>query len=72
LVIAKFDHSANEIANDDIEGYPTIRFYPKGGLPMVKYQGQRDLTSLLKFLAEHSIAYGEMKAKESMHWNEDL
>ena len=57
LVIAKFDATANEAAGVAIRGYPTLKFYPKNNKAGVDFDGERDLASIQKWLAEHSSAY---------------
>lgn len=65
LVIAKFDATANEVAGLSIRGYPTLRFYPKDNKGGIDYDGERDLDSFKKWLAEHSTAVAENNARKA-------
>jgi len=57
LTIAKMDATANEVDGVDIRGYPTLKFYPKGGKAApVDYDGGRDLEAFKTWLKEHSEA----------------
>merc|ERR1711930_12610 len=51
-VIAKMDATANEVDGEEIQGFPTIKFYPAGGddHDSIDYQGGRDFDSLIKFV----------------------
>jgi len=50
IVIAKSDATANEFADVEVQGFPTLKYFPKGGAAMVDYNGGRDLDSLIKFV----------------------
>jgi len=49
FVIAKVDATANEIPGVEIEGYPTLKFYPAKNKTPVDYDGGRDEAGLLEF-----------------------
>jgi len=68
LVIAKFDATANEVEGVDVRGYPTLKWYPKGGKTApVDYEGERDLEGFKKWLSEHSEAYKKhLEAKSEL------
>ena len=57
LVIAKFDATANEVAGLEIRGYPTLKWYPKGGKAGSDYGGGRELADFKTWLSENSEAY---------------
>jgi protein disulfide-isomerase A1 len=58
LVISKFDATANEVEGVDIRGYPTLKFYPKGGKSSpVDFEGERDKEGIKTWLKEHSFHY---------------
>jgi len=54
LVIAKFDATLNEASGVQIQGYPTLLWYPKGDKSGIKYEGDRDLEGFKKFLTAES------------------
>jgi len=50
-VIGKMDATTNEADGEDVQGFPTIKFYPAGEEQTgIDYQGGRDLDSLIKFV----------------------
>jgi len=66
VVIAKMDGTANEHADVNVEGFPTIVFYPAGG-EAVPYEGERTLAGMTKFIKQHAVKPYELpkKKKES-------
>merc|ERR1712066_819755 len=50
IIIAKSDATANEFAGVEVQGFPTIKYFPKGEKQIVDYNGGRDLDSLIKFV----------------------
>jgi len=51
VIIAKSDATANEFEDVDVQGFPTIKFWPKGeGREHVDYNGGRDLDAMIKFV----------------------
>ncbi|AOA65124.1 Protein disulfide isomerase [Komagataella phaffii CBS 7435] len=53
VVIAKLDHTLNDVDNVDIQGYPTLILYPAGDKSNPQlYDGSRDLESLAEFVKE--------------------
>lgn len=67
LVIAKCDATANEIDGINIQGFPTIKFFPKGSKEGKEFEGDREVESFKKYLSEHSEAY-----KAHLSSSEDL
>jgi protein disulfide-isomerase A1 len=57
LIIAKFDATENEVAGVEIQGFPTLIFYPKDNKTGVKFEGDRDLPAFKTYLNENSSAY---------------
>ena len=57
LVIAKYDATANDAPEHfNVEGFPTIYFAPSGKKSTpVKYNGNRDLDDLTKFMKKHAV-----------------
>ena len=73
LVIAKFDATLNAVIGLEIQGYPTIKFYPKRNKEGIEYNGAHQLTALHSWLSENSSAYQKLKsAKPSQNVNEEL
>ncbi len=52
LIIAKMDGTLNEVEDLNIEGFPTLKFFPAGSNEIVDYDGARDLEGLSSFLEE--------------------
>merc|ERR1711981_318798 len=51
VIIAKSDATANEFADVEVQGFPTIKYFPAGEEnKIVDYNGGRDLDSLIKFV----------------------
>ena len=58
LLIADFDATANEADGVEVEGFPTIKFYPKGEKSTpIDFEGDRNIDEFRKYLKEHSEAY---------------
>ena len=49
IVIAKSDATANEFEDVEVQGFPTLKFFPAGG-EMQDYNGGRTLEDFVKFL----------------------
>jgi len=57
LVIAKCDSTANEIEGVNIQGYPTIKFYPAHNKGSPKdFDGERNADGIAKWLRENAKA----------------
>ncbi|XP_040892268.1 protein disulfide-isomerase A2 [Toxotes jaculatrix] len=50
IIIAKMDATANEVESIEIQGFPTLKYFPADGKEVVEYAGKRDLETLSKFL----------------------
>jgi protein disulfide-isomerase-like protein len=48
LIIAKFDATKNEAEGVNVEQFPTLIFYPKGGKDEIPYDGDMDPEELKK------------------------
>jgi len=59
VVIAKIDATENDTP-EDIKGFPTLLFYPKGETTAVKYGGDRKQEAIIEWIKEH--ATGDMSA----------
>lgn len=63
IVIAKLNHELNDVP-DQINGYPTIKFYPAGkNASPIPFEGARTLEGFVSFLEEHSIFLGDDKSE---------
>lgn len=50
IVVAKMDSTANELSDVKIQGFPTIKYFPKDSDEIVDYNGERTLEAFTKFL----------------------
>lgn len=50
IVIAKMDSTANELPDVKIQGFPTIKFFPKDSDQIIDYNGERTVAGFTKFL----------------------
>jgi len=52
VIIAKSDATANEFADVEVQGFPTLKYFAAGddGKTIIDYNGGRDLESLIKFV----------------------
>lgn len=50
IVIAKMDSTANELPDIRVQGFPTLKFFPKDSDKIVDYNGERTLDAFTKFL----------------------
>lgn len=62
IVIAKVDATANDVPLD-IEGFPTIKFFPAGAAEPIEYEGARSTNSLIKYVLEHSTTLSDEQKK---------
>uniref|UniRef100_A0A061SM56 Protein disulfide-isomerase n=1 Tax=Tetraselmis sp. GSL018 TaxID=582737 RepID=A0A061SM56_9CHLO len=64
VVIAKMDGTANEHPDVNIEGFPTILFYPAGSKEAVPMDGERTLAAMTKFIKKHAVVPYELPKKK--------
>lgn len=50
VLIMKSDSTANEFDGIEVQGFPTLKFIPKGEYQIVDYNGGRDFDALKKFV----------------------
>ncbi|CAK9086937.1 Protein disulfide-isomerase 2 (PDI 1) (Prolyl 4-hydroxylase subunit beta-2) [Durusdinium trenchii] len=56
VVIAKIDSTANECESVQVQGFPTLKFYPKGeNKEMMDFDGSRDFDGMKKFIEENKL-----------------
>jgi len=46
LIIGKFDATANEVADLQVRGFPTLRLYTKENKGGIDFEGERTLETL--------------------------
>merc|ERR1712127_744965 len=67
IVIAKSDATANEFDDVEVQGFPTLKFFPAGeGAEMQDYNGGRTLEDFVKFLEPEADASEEADAKDEL------
>merc|ERR1712013_739761 len=59
VIVAKADATENDFP-EDIKGFPTLMFYPKGQTEAVKYSGDRKQEAIIEFIKEN--ASGDVSA----------
>merc|ERR1712178_488501 len=65
IVIAKSDATQNEFDGVEVQGFPTLKYFPKGeGAAMVDYNGGRDLDSLIKFVENEGKEVAEEEEED--------
>merc|ERR1711934_739413 len=52
IVIAKMDSTANELEEEKVQGFPTIKLFKKGTNEIVDYNGDRTVAGFTKFLED--------------------
>ena len=66
------DATANEVDGEEIQGFPTIKFYPAGeNAESIDYQGGRDLDSLVKFVESDGTEQPEGQEEDDEEYDED-
>merc|ERR1719511_385042 len=63
IVIAKSDATANEFEDVEVQGFPTLKFFPAGG-EMQDYNGGRTLDDFVKFLEPEGAAEADAEEEE--------
>merc|ERR1712226_735854 len=66
IVIAKSDATANEFETVEVQGFPTLKFFPAGG-EMQDYNGGRTLDDFVKFLEPEGAAEDSEDAEAGDH-----
>jgi len=44
------DSTANEVSEFEIQGFPTLKFFPSGSDKVVDYSGDREVEAMEKFV----------------------
>lgn len=73
-MIAKSDATANEFADVEVQGFPTLKYFPAGeGAEMQDYNGGRTLDDFVKFLEpEGEAAAAEEEEAEDAGGKDEL
>jgi len=66
------DATANEAEGVNVQGFPTIKFYPANNKTPVDYSGDRTLDGFLKFLKEKATVAWVDELVTSEEQKEDL
>jgi protein disulfide-isomerase A1 len=67
VVIAKMDSTANEVAGVDIQGFPTLKFYPAGANKVaIDYEQDRDLKAFKSFILANSNGVDAQNVREEL------
>merc|ERR1711970_603181 len=65
IVIAKSGATLNEFDGVEAQGFPTLKYFPKGeGAAMMDYNGGRDLDSLIKFVENEGKEVAEEEEED--------
>merc|ERR1711936_687973 len=65
IVIAKSDATLNEFDGVEVQGFPTLKYFPKGeDAAMADYSGGRDLDSLIKFMENEGKEVAEEEEED--------
>jgi histone H2A len=63
-VIGSMDATANEVDGEEIQGFPTIKFYPARSESSIDYKGGHDLESMIKFVESDGTEQPEAENDE--------
>jgi len=50
VIIAKMDATANEVEDFEIQGFPTLKFFPSGSDKVLDYSGERTLDAMTEYV----------------------
>jgi len=65
VVIAKMDATANEVEGVNVQGFPTIKFYPKGNKQNpIDFNGERTEEGFIKYLKEQGVDVDAKKMQD--------
>ncbi|CBY34553.1 unnamed protein product [Oikopleura dioica] len=72
VIIAKTDATANEFDGVDVQGFPTIKFFPKGeDADVIEYEGDRSLEALILFVESDGTEGNEGGDEDEDYDDED-
>lgn len=66
LVIAKMDSTENEVEGVEIQGFPTLKFYPANNKNPIDFDGDRNFEGLLTFIKQNSYYEVDYQVKEDL------
>jgi len=64
VIIAKMDSTANEVSEFEIQGFPTLKFFPSGSDKVVDYSGDREVEAMEKFVKSNGADVSEAVDEE--------
>jgi len=65
VVIAKIDATENDTP-EEIKGFPTLMFYPKGSLKGTKYEGGRKASDMIEWLEKNTKSESAQSSKTEL------
>nr|AMM62653.1 conotoxin-specific protein disulfide isomerase (cspdi) [Conus geographus] len=71
IIIAKMDSTANELEEVQTEGFPTLKYFPKGSDEIIRYDGKRTLEELTKFVESGGKQEPPKKEEEEKEEDDD-
>ena len=60
------DSTENEVEGVDIQGFPTLKFYPGNNKRPVDFEGDRNFDGLMKFIKQNSYYEVEHAGKTDL------
>lgn len=73
VIIAKSDATVNEFMDVDVQGFPTLKWYPKGDeRKSVDYNGAKTLEAFIKFIDEGGVDPGSPEDDEDDEDDDEL
>lgn len=71
IIIAKIDASTNEVEDQEIRGFPTLKYFPAEGKEAVVYTGVQTLEKMSEFLDSGGVLPEEPEEEEDEDEDED-
>ena len=66
LVIAKMDSTENEVEGVEIQGFPTLKFFPANNKNAIDFDGERNFEGLLTFIKQNSYFEVDYQVNEDL------
>eukprot|EP01125_Pyxidicula_operculata_P014368 TRINITY_DN477_c0_g1_i5.p1 TRINITY_DN477_c0_g1~~TRINITY_DN477_c0_g1_i5.p1 ORF type:complete len:409 (-),score=59.64 TRINITY_DN477_c0_g1_i5:48-1274(-) len=73
IIFGKFDGTSNSLPEDikNVDGYPTIIFYPINNKSGIVFEGNRDFDTIVSFVNEHKYTYPSLSNIKKSSDNKD-